>query len=60
MTLGVELGPVELPSYELPAEPPSIPATTYQSRIAAATAAATAAGLDALIVYADREHFANL
>jgi Xaa-Pro aminopeptidase len=57
---GIELAPVDLPRYELPAEPPTIPAATYQARLAAATAAATAAGLDALIVYADREHFANL
>ncbi len=60
MTHGVELGPVDLPCYELPAEQPSIPAATYRARIAAAAAAAAAAGMDALIVYADREHFANL
>ena len=60
MTLGVELGPVDLPDYDLPAEPPSLPASTYQARLAAASAAAAEAGLDALLVYADREHFANL
>jgi Creatinase/Prolidase N-terminal domain len=60
VTLGVELGPVELPSYELPAEPPVLPAATYQARLAAASGAAVEAGLDALVVYADREHFANL
>jgi Xaa-Pro aminopeptidase len=57
---GVELGPVDLPRYDLPAEQPSVPAATYQDRIAAAAAAAAEAGLDALVVYADREHFANL
>jgi Creatinase/Prolidase N-terminal domain len=57
---GVELGPVELPAYDLPAEQPAISMATYQARLAAAQAAARAAGLDALIVYADREHFANL
>jgi Xaa-Pro aminopeptidase len=56
----VELGTVELPAYELPAGPPSVPAETYLQRIAAAERAAAEAGLDALIVYADREHFANL
>jgi Xaa-Pro aminopeptidase len=56
----VELGPVDLPRYDLPAEQPSVPAATYQGRIAAAAAAAAQAGLDALVVYADREHFANL
>lgn len=60
MTLGVELGPVDLPDYDLPAEPPSLPASTYHARLAAASAAAAEAGLDALLVYADREHFANL
>ena len=57
---GVELGPVDLPRYDLPAEQPSVPAATYRARIAAAAAAAADAGLDALVVYADREHFANL
>jgi hypothetical protein len=57
---GIELGTVELPSYELPAEQPSVPAETYLQRIAATEHAAAEAGLDALIVYADREHFANL
>ncbi len=60
MTLRVELGPVDLPAYDLPAEQPSVPTATYQARLAAARAAAAEAGLDALVVYADREHFANL
>jgi Xaa-Pro aminopeptidase len=60
VTLGVELGPVDLPDYDLPAEPPALPLSTYQARLAAVLAAAVAAGLDALVVYADREHFANL
>ena len=60
MTHGVELGPVELPDYDLPAEQPSVPTTAYGERLAKAAAAADAAGLDALVVYADREHFANL
>jgi Xaa-Pro aminopeptidase len=57
---GVELGEVEPPHYELPAEQPSVPASTYLARLAAAADAAAEAGLDALLVYADREHFANL
>jgi len=60
MTLGVELGPVDLPAYDLPAEQPSVPLATYEARLRAASAAAAGAGLDALLVYADREHFANL
>jgi Xaa-Pro aminopeptidase len=57
---GVELGPVDLPRYDLPAEQPSVPPATYRARIAAVAAAAAGADLDALVVYADREHFANL
>ena len=60
MTLGVELGPVDLPVYDLPAEQPALPTSTYQARLEAALAAAVETGLDALAVYADREHFANL
>jgi Creatinase/Prolidase N-terminal domain len=56
----VKLGPVELPEFGLPAVEPSVPAATYAARLAATRAAAAAAGLDALLVYADREHFANL
>jgi hypothetical protein len=57
---GVELGEVELPRYDLPTDQPAIPAPTYRSRLAAVQDAAARAGLDALLVYADREHFANL
>ena len=57
---GAELGPVEVPAYDLPTEQPAIPEATYQARLAAAREAASAAGLGALVVYADREHFANL
>ena len=37
-----------------------MPAATYRARLAAAERAAAEAGLDALVVYGDREHFANL
>jgi Creatinase/Prolidase N-terminal domain len=57
---GVELGPVDLPTYDLPAEQPQVPQETRLERIAATERATAEAGLDALIVYADREHFANL
>ena len=56
MTFGVELGPVDLPAYDLPAEQPAQPTSTYQARLDAALAAAVETGLDALLVYADREH----
>ncbi len=58
--LRVELAAVDLPGYDLPARQPSVPAGTYLARLAAAERAAAGAGLDSLIVYADREHFANL
>jgi len=60
VTPGVSLGPVDLPAYDLPVEQPSVPVATYEARLGAARAAAAEAGLDALVVYADREHFANL
>ena len=58
--LGVELGEIELPRYELSRDAPAIPLATYLARLESAETAAAASGLDALVVYADREHFANL
>jgi hypothetical protein len=60
VTAGAELGPVDLPDYDLPTEQPQVPQEIRLERIAAAQRATAEAGLDALIVYADREHFANL
>ena len=57
---GVELAEIGVPDFGLPSAEPSVPDATYQARLAAAGAAAAGAGLDALLVYADREHFANL
>src|SRR5260221_13029449 len=56
----VELAEIVLPEFGLPREEPTIPAATYEARIAAARQRASDAGHDMLIVYADREHFANL
>src|SRR5580704_17562293 len=56
----VELAEIELPAYELDTDQPSVPASTFEARLAAAEAAAAGAGLDALVVYADREHVANM
>jgi Xaa-Pro aminopeptidase len=56
----VELAEIGLPDFGLPAVEPSVPEATYQARLASAASAAAGAGLDALLVYADREHFANL
>ncbi len=56
---GVTLATVDLPEIELPRDMPSIPAETYQARVDALYAAMEAKGLDAVVVYGDREHFAN-
>jgi Xaa-Pro aminopeptidase len=56
----VELAEIGVPDFGLPADEPSLPPSAYPARLAAAADAAAAAGLDALVVYADREHFANL
>lgn len=54
----VELTP--LPDFGLPGVEPVIPAATYEARITAARQRAQEAGFDVLLVYGDREHFANL
>jgi hypothetical protein len=56
----VECAEIALPEFGLPREQPVIPAATYEARIAAARQRAAAAEYEALLVYADREHFANL
>src|SRR5258708_3533116 len=56
----VELAEIVLPEFGLPREEPTIPAATYETRIATARQHASDAGYDVLMVYADREHFANL
>ncbi|MBX9458262.1 MAG: Xaa-Pro aminopeptidase [Rhizobium sp.] len=48
---------VRLPDFDIPHERPTIPAETYAAR---ADAAYAGAGCDWLVVYADREHLANM
>lgn len=60
MTSRVELAEIELPEFGLPSVQPAIPLATYEARMDAARTRASAAGYDALLVYGDREHFANL
>ena len=55
-----ELAEVGLPDFGLPDAEPAVPEATYQARLAEAAETAARSGLDALLVYADREHFANL
>lgn len=54
------LAPIDLPEFGLPTVQPSIPAATYEARLAAARARSADAGYDALLVYGDREHSANV
>src|SRR5205085_6631775 len=53
----VRLGDIAVPDFGLPVAVPQIPPATYERRCSAAY---EAAGADWLVVYADREHFANI
>ncbi len=56
----VELAALRLPEFGLPTAEPQIPPDTYQARIKAALHCVAQLDLDALVVYGDREHAANL
>src|SRR5688572_22039119 len=49
-----------LPNFGVPGERPELSRQTYFSRYDALSRARRQAGLDALLIYADREHSANL
>ena len=51
---------LDLPDFGMPEVRPELPAAAYPERIGALRARADAAGLDRIVVYADREHSANL
>ncbi len=53
----VELRHVSLPDMDVPSAPPPIPAREYEAR---ARTLYTAAGVDWVVIYGDREHNANL
>ena len=55
-----ELATVRVPEFELPREQPVPPPAEFERRIAAVRERAARRGLDFLLVYGDREHFANL
>ena len=57
---GARLARVELPDFGLPDRCPEIPREIYDARIARLRERMVARGYDRLIVYADREHSANL
>jgi Xaa-Pro aminopeptidase len=54
------LRPVSLPDFGVPDAMPEIPATRYVERLARLRERAEAAGHDRLVLYADREHSANI
>ena len=56
----IELVELFMPEFGLPQTEPLIPAETFEARIKAAMQRAKDAKYDALIVYGDREHAANL
>jgi hypothetical protein len=60
MTSSAHLAPVELPDFGRPATTPELPAARYAERLEALRERMSASGVDRLVVYADREHSANL
>ena len=56
----VRLIDAKLPDFGVPKDRPALPREAYLARYAALGKARENAGLDALVIYADREHSANL
>jgi Xaa-Pro aminopeptidase len=56
----VELAEIALPEFGLPRTEPEIPVATYEARIRETRERAAYSGYDTLLVYGDREHFANI
>ena len=56
----VRLENVELPAFGVEEDFPEIPLEVYRARMASAVRRSSEAGMDCLVVYGDREHFANL
>ena len=54
------LADTSLPDFGMPEAMPEIPASIYQARVASLRERAEERGYDRLVVYADREHSANL
>jgi hypothetical protein len=57
---GARLADVELPDFGMPASMPVIPESIYRDRMDRLRKRAAERGLDRIVVYADREHSANL
>jgi hypothetical protein len=60
VTRRARLAEIDLPEFGEPTVEPEIPRAVYEARVAAAAARMRDEGLGALVVYADREHSANL
>ena len=58
--LTARLAPVDLPAFGRPATTPEVPATRYPERLERLRARMAERGNDRVVVYADREHSANL
>lgn len=60
MGSAARLAEVPLPQFGMPKEAPELPARIYRERLERLLARADEAGYDRLVVYADREHSANI
>ncbi len=58
--ISARLAEIALPAFGMPEARPEIPADVYPARVEALRERAERAGYDRLVVYADREHSANL
>jgi len=56
----VRLAPVDLPEFGMPDSTPELPQELYRARVDRLRGRAVERGYDRLVVYADREHSANL
>lgn len=54
------LAPISLPEFELPRFVPQVGGATYAARLERVTERMAERKLDALVIYGDREHFANI
>lgn len=60
MTAAARLSPVDLPDFGMPSQMPELPAGLYITRLQRLQELAAERGYDRVVVYADREHSANL
>lgn len=60
MSPPARLAPLELPDFGMPEAMPEVPAAAYRDRLERLRERAASQGWDRLVVYADREHSANL